>query len=439
MKYYFILIFGLFVLGISTQAQSTRPATQATQNTAIPSEETTLPKDDSANQSVDPDGKFDNASIKVGAELMGEYLDKLANKKVALVVNQTSMIGNEHLVDALLSKGIKITKIFAPEHGFRGTASAGETIKNGIDVKTNLPIISLYGKNKKPTADQLKDVDVVIFDIQDVGARFYTYISTMHYVMQACAENNKKLFIFDRPNPNGHYIDGPILQNGFNSFVGMHPIPVVHGLTVGELACMIEGEGWLGNGLTCDFDVVKCEGYTHKSFYKLPVKPSPNLPNMRAIYLYPHLCFFEGTPVSVGRGTDFPFQAIGHPDFNFGQYSFTPKGNEGAKYPKHEGKACKGHELTRLTVADLQDASFHKINMNWLYGYHRFFVYMKDNNKSIGEFFNENLFFDKLAGTDKLRKDLAAGITAEEISQSWKADLKTYQEMRAKYLLYEDF
>lgn len=375
--------------------------------------------------------QFDNEEITVGAERMEQYLPLLQGKKVAVVVNQTSVVKETHLVDALISREIGIVKIFAPEHGFRGTADAGESVKNGVDVRTGLPIVSLYGKNKKPSAEQLRGIDVVVFDIQDVGARFYTYISTMHYVMEACAENDKKVVVLDRPNPNGHYVDGPILDPNFKSFVGMHPIPVVHGLTVGELACMINEEGWLKGGLNCNVEVIPCLGYTHKSFYKLPIKPSPNLPNMESIYLYPHLCFFEGTTVSVGRGTDFPFQLIGHPQIK-DTYAFKPTPKPGAKYPKLEGKACYGKFLGTSSWSNFQSQS--ELNLDWLHEYHQ------KLNKSGGEpFFLKTLFIDKLAGTDQLRKDLIAGKSIEEIRETWQKDLEVYKSLRKKYLLYEDF
>ena len=260
--------------------------------------------------------------VVIGAARFEEYVPQLKGKKVGVVVNQTSAIDGEHIVDILLAKEVNITKIFAPEHGFRGTADAGEKVKSGKDVKTGLPILSLYGKTRKPSKAMIQDLDVLIFDIQDVGARFYTYISTMHYVMEAAAENGKRVIVLDRPNPNGHYIDGPIRKSNLKSFVGMHPIPIVHGLTVGELAKMINGERWLKGGLTCDLTVVKCENYDHNTFYELPIKPSPNLPNIRSIYLYPSLCLFEGTVVSVGRGTSTPFQIYGHPRYKNGTYQF---------------------------------------------------------------------------------------------------------------------
>ena len=381
--------------------------------------------------------QFDNDKITIGAAQMDKYLPKLQNKKVGVVVNQTSMIGDLHLVDALLAKDVNLTKIFAPEHGFRGTADAGENVKNTTDIQTNLPILSLHGKTKKPTNAQLAGLDMVIFDIQDVGARFYTYISTMHYVMEACAENNIKMLILDRPNPNGHYVDGPVLEEAHKSFVGMHKIPVIHGMTVGELACMIDQEGWLKGGLSCDMEVIPCEGYTHKSFYQLPVRPSPNLPNMQSIYLYPHLCFFEGTTVSIGRGTNQQFQIVGHPDYELGSYKFTPKSGEGSKYPKHENKECHGQNLSDIPLVYMQ--KMEELNLSWLMLFANYFNSEANKGKQKKPFFNDNLFIDKLAGTDKLRKDILAGKSEYEIRQSWKEDVAIFKTKRAKYLLYPDF
>ena len=373
--------------------------------------------------------------IQTGAEAYFEYLNKFSEgdrggeMRVAAVVNQTSMVGDKHLIDKLLEEGFRLEKIFAPEHGFRGTADAGEKITDGKDPKTGLPIVSLYGKNKKPTAEMLDGIDLVIFDIQDVGARFYTYISTMTYVMQACAENGVKFKVLDRPNPNGHYVDGPVLEKGFESFVGLHQIPVVHGMTIGEYAKMVVGEGWLGDGLDLDFEIVSCKNYDHKTPYQLPVKPSPNLPNQTSIYLYPSLCFFEGTVVSVGRGTEAPFQIYGHPDLKIGSYTFTPKPTAGAKYPKLEGKQCFGFNLQN--AEGLHEAN--QLNLSFL-------ISAKMDLKHLDEpFFNKNLFFDKLAGTDKLRKQIEAGMTEKEIRATWQNDLNAFKKMRAKYLLYEDF
>lgn len=366
--------------------------------------------------------------IQVGADRPGAYLPLLYNKKVAVVANQTSLTRGQHLVDFLLDNKMDVRKVFAPEHGFRGTASAGEHIKDGKDSKTGLPIVSLYGSNKKPTDAQLSDVDVVVFDLQDVGARFYTYISTLNYVMQACVENGKKLVVLDRPNPNGYFVDGPILEKGFESFVGMNPVPVVHGLTIGEYARMINGEGWLPNGVKCQLEVVKCMGWDHYTAYDLPVNPSPNLPNNLAVALYPSLCFFEGTTVSVGRGTDKPFQQIGAPYFTDGNITFTPKPNEGAKHPPYEGQQCRGFDLTDF-------ANYYLEGLGEIYLYWLTEAYKMAPDKE--KFFNN--FFDTLAGTDKLRKDIIAGKSVEDIKKSWQADLEAFKQTRQKYLLYSDF
>lgn len=303
-------------------------------------------------------------TIQVGAEQLAEYIPLLQNKTVALVVNQTSRLGKGHLVDILLQQGIRIKTIFAPEHGFRGKADAGEKVADGKDGKTGIPLISLYGKNKKPTTQQLDGIDWVIFDIQDVGARFYTYISTMHYVMEACAENKVQFLVLDRPNPNGHYVDGPVLKSSFKSFVGMHSIPIVHGMTIGEYAKMVKGEGWINNSEQCQLRVVPCKNYSHKKSYELPVKPSPNLPNNRSIYLYPSLCLFEGTAISVGRGTDKQFQIYGHPDLSNKPFQFTPVPKDGAKYPKHQDQLCYGYDLSELPMINLEKE--HGLNLTYL-------------------------------------------------------------------------
>ncbi len=371
-----------------------------------------------------------DTTIQVAASQFEKYLPLLKGKNIALLVNQTSMVGDTHLVDTLLSYGVNIKAIFSPEHGFRGDADAGERIDNSIDSKTGIPLISLYGKTKKPSKEMLENIDILVFDIQDVGVRFYTYISTMHYVMEACAENNKKLIILDRPNPNGSYVDGPVLDLKHQSFVGMHPIPIVHGLTVGELAQMINGEQWLDNDLTCDLTVVKVVNYDHLKPYSLPVKPSPNLPNDVSIMLYPSLCLFEGTKISVGRGTHFPFQIIGYPHKTFGNFTFTPKRIEGmSKYPKHQDKICYGIDLRA------SDKS-HGFSLKYLidcYNIHKE-LYAKHDDKEI--FFND--FFTKLAGTDKLRKQIESGMTAQEIKDSWKENLDAYKKMRNQYLLYSN-
>lgn len=367
-------------------------------------------------------------SAVMAADRPGSYLPLLYGKSVGVVANQTSITKDGHLVDYLVANKVAVRKVFAPEHGFRGTASAGEVIKDGKDVKTGLPIVSLYGSNKKPTAEQLADVDVVVFDIQDVGARFYTYISTLTYVMEACAENGKKVIVLDRPNPNGYYVDGPVLKDGFESFVGMHHIPVVHGMTIGEYAKMVNGEKWLKDGVQCQLDVVTCENWDHSMTYSLPVKPSPNLPNDDAIILYPSLCFFEGTTVSVGRGTDKPFQQFGAPYFKEAQYSFTPQSNEGAKFPKYEGEQCNGFVLNDF-------AQFYLNGLGELYLHWLVEAYNMAPEKD--KFFNS--FFEKLAGTDQLRKDIIAGKTAEQIRESWKEEVSEFKRLRRKYLLYKDF
>ena len=361
---------------------------------------------------------FSYSQIIVAAERTYKYIPLLKNQQVAIVGNQSSMIQKTHLVDSLLKRKIHIVKVFSPEHGFRGTEDAGTKIEDGIDKKTGIPIISLYGKNKKPTTKQLEGVDVILFDIQDVGTRFYTYISTLHYVMEAASENNKKVIVLDRPNPNGHYIDGPVRKEGFESFVGMHPIPIVHGMTIAEYAQMINGENWISE--KCNLEVVKMEKYTHDMHYDLPVKPSPNLPNARAVNLYPSLCLFEGTTISIGRGTKYPFQHFGAPYLN-SSYSFIPKSGAGSKYPKHENKICFGFDLRN------QDNYFTSINLDWL-----IYCYKNSNNKD--SFFNN--FFDKLAGTNQLRLQIIQGKNSTEIKSSWQSDLEEFKKIRQKYLLY---
>ena len=365
--------------------------------------------------------------IKTGAERTRLYLNLLRGKNVAIVANQTSIIEKTKkkktfvsLIDSLLSLGIKIKKVFAPEHGFRGKADAGETIKDGFDTKTSLPIISLYGKNKKPSAEQLKNIDVVVFDIQDVGARFYTYISSLHYVMEACAEVGIPVIILDRPNPNGHYIDGPVLELQHKSFVGMHKVPVVYGMTNGEYGKMINGEKWLKNGIHCNLTVIPLENYNHKTDYSLPVKPSPNLPNDKSINLYPSLCFFEGTNVSAGRGTEMQFQIYGSPFLAKSEFTFIPKQNEGSKYPKYKNKLCFGENLQSTK-------NLNQLNLNWL-------LKAYEQNSS-DEFFNS--FFTKLAGTTKLQEQIEGGLSEEQIRKTWKEDLKAFEKTRNKYLIYE--
>ena len=366
-----------------------------------------------------------NNSLQVGANRTEAYLPLLEGKRVGVVANQTSVIFKEnkyiHLVDSLVSKGLTINKVFAPEHGFRGKADAGEAIKDSKDAKTGISIVSIYGKNKKPSKEQLKDIDIMLFDIQDVGARFYTYISSLHYIMEACAENKIPVVVLDRPNPNGHYIDGPLLELEHKSFVGMHPVPIVHGMTIGEYAKMINGEQWLKNGVQCELKVVPMLNYNHTMPYSLPIKPSPNLPNDKAINLYPSLCFFEGTPVSAGRGTDKQFQIFGAPELKNYSYSFTPKPNEGAKYPKHQDKQCFGKNLT-------SQPKLEALELTWI-------IEAYNNYPEQTKFFKS--FFTKLAGTKKLQQQIEQGLTPEAIKATWKMDLEIYDIMRQPYLLYK--
>ncbi|MFT5647564.1 MAG: hypothetical protein ACI976_002256 [Aureispira sp.] len=373
-----------------------------------------------------------DTAIVPAANQFHKYVDFLKGKRLGLVVNHTSMVGQKHLVDTLLEMGFDIKKIFAPEHGFRGKADAGEKLKDGIDGRTNIPIVSLYGKNRKPSLEHFQDLDLVLFDIQDVGVRFYTYTSTMTYVMEACAENKLPLLILDRPNPNGHYVDGPVLEAAQKSFVGLHPVPIVHGLTVAEYALMINGEGWLEGGVQCELHHIECLNYNHNKFYKLPVPPSPNLPNMKSIYLYPSLCWFEGTTVSVGRGTTKQFQVFGQPSCTVGTYDFKPEPRDGARRPKHNGEQCKGYDLSQATLGNLQETS--RLNLRYLVDFYK----NLDKNKQ-AVFFNKNNFFDKLVGTDQLQKQLKEGKRVEMIQESWKANLDAYKKLRKKYLLYKDF
>ncbi|MFT6749608.1 MAG: hypothetical protein ACJAQ1_001558 [Flavobacterium sp.] len=372
-------------------------------------------------------------NLYTGAENIEAYLPTLKNKKVGIVTNQTGIVSNLSnqvwkenvkaisIVDFLLSKKIDITTIFAPEHGFRGTADAGEHVIDGKDAKTNLPIISLYGNNKKPKAEQLKGLDIMVFDLQDVGARFYTYISSLHYIMEACAENNIELIVLDRPNPNGSIVDGPILEKEFTSFVGMHQIPLLHGMTIGEYANMINSEKWMANGITCKLTVVPCLNYNHNKKYSLPEKPSPNLPNDQAINLYASLCLFEGTNVSVGRGTEMQFQIYGSPFLSKSSFSFTPKPNFGAKDPLYNGKLCYGENLTTIQKVT-------QLELKWLLK-----AYNETADKS--KFFNS--FFTKLAGTEKLQLQIEAGKSEQEIRKSWEKGLTDFSEIRSKYLLYK--
>lgn len=367
--------------------------------------------------------------VKVGADRTTEYIPLLRGKSVAIIANQSSRIGTTHLVDSLLSLGITIKKIFCPEHGFRGLVDAGENVKTDKDPKTGLTIISLYGKNnKKPFPEDLKDVDIMVFDIQDVGVRFYTYLSTLHYVMEACAENKKQLIVLDRPNPNGYYIDGPVMENTYRSFLGLHPVPIVYGLTIGEYAQMINGEGWLKDAIKCDLKIISILNYNHKDMYELPVRPSPNLPNMSSVYLYPSLGLFEGTIVSLGRGTDLPFQVIGHPALQKYNYSFTPKSKPGAIEPKYKGQVCNGYNLSDFGYVYMKDTK--KIYLFWLIG-------MYANIADKANFFDEN--FNYHAGNSTLQKQIKEGISEELIRASWQEDIKKFKTIRKRYLLYKDF
>lgn len=380
--------------------------------------------DTAVNQSVE------TKAILTGANQTSAYLPLLKGKKVGVVANQTSVIFKDetgkqhtHLVDSLLALNVKVTKVFAPEHGFRGTADAGEYIEDGTDEKTGLPIFSLYGKNRKPPKEFLDDVDVMLFDIQDVGVRFYTYISTLHYVMETAAELNIPVIVLDRPNPNAHYIDGPILEADCTSFVGMHPVPIVYGMTIGEYGKMINGENWLDNNVTCDLTVVPLQHYNYDMEYDLPILPSPNLPNATSINLYPSVCFFEGTPVSCGRGTEMQFQIFGAPflpedKFDF---SFTPKPNFGAKNPKHNGEKCFGRDLRNTERLS-------EVRLDWLMEAYK-------HTKDKKTFFNK--FFPKLAGTHTLQKQIEQGLSAEAIKETWKPGLESFRKTREKYLLYK--
>ncbi len=354
---------------------------------------------------------------------LDDYLPLIEGKRVGVVGNQTSIIGETHLVDTLLSLGINVRKIYTPEHGFRGTADAGAKVNSGKDEKTGLPIVSLYGKNKKPTAEMLQGIDVVLFDLQDVGVRFYTYISTMSYVMEVAAENHIPVIVLDRPNPNGFYVDGPVLRTENKSFVGMHEVPAVYGMTIGEYAMMVNGEGWLKDHVTCDLTVIPIKEYNRNAIYELPVKPSPNLPNWESIYLYPTLCFFEGTNVSVGRGTDTPFQIYGHPDMR-GDFTFTPQSTSGASKPLFEGQRCRGTIL--VEYAHDYAINSKRLQLEWIID-----AYQQLKDKG---FFKD--YFRLLSGNKQMQRDIESGKSAEEIRASWQNDLGAFKTLRAKYLLY---
>ncbi|GEM51529.1 hypothetical protein EB1_13190 [Empedobacter brevis NBRC 14943 = ATCC 43319] len=370
------------------------------------------------------------SKIIVGAENTTNYLSKLKGKKIGLISNQTGIATvngiTMHTVDLFLKNNLNVVKLYSPEHGFRGDADAGAKVKSGVDAKTGLPIISLYGDNKKPKANQISDVDILVFDMQDVGARFYTYISTLHYVMEAAAENGKKVIVLDRPNPNGHYVDGPVMKNEFKSFVGMHNVPIVYGMTIGEYAQMINGEGWLANGIKADLEVIPLVYYTHQSRYNLPVKPSPNLPNAHAINLYPSTCLFEGTNVNEGRGTDIQFQVYGSPFLKNMPFQYTPISKPGASNPKFKDQVCFGEDLSEVPY---QSA----INLKWLIN-----AYKNNTKQPFWTMNGKKLWIDQLSGTDELRKQIEAGLSEEEIKATWQKELETFKTIRAKYLIYKD-
>ncbi|MFZ6038447.1 MAG: exo-beta-N-acetylmuramidase NamZ family protein [Bacteroidota bacterium] len=365
--------------------------------------------------------------VKVGAERTDCYLPLIEGKKVAVLSNQTGIVGNEHLVDVLVRNGINIVGIFSPEHGFRGNADAGEHVNNSIDEKTGIPIWSLYGNaGGKPSPEQMKQFDVLVFDLQDVGLRFYTYYISMARMMDACAETGKKMIVLDRPNPNGFYVDGPILDMKYKSGVGWLPIPIVHGMTLGELALMINGEGWLPEKRKCDLTVIPCENYTHQTLYELPIAPSPNLPNMQSIYLYPSVCLFEGTVVSLGRGTPFPFQVYGHPKYKGSTFCFTPQSMPGAKNPPLLNQRCCGVDLRNIPFSTIRDRGF---DLSYLIDAYQ--------NLQMGEqFFTP--FFEKLVGVDYIRRDIIAGKSAREIKAKWQNDVIRFKQQRKPYLLYAE-
>lgn len=365
-------------------------------------------------------------SAKPGNLQTAKYIPLLAGQRVAVLTNASGMVGNTSLVDTLLKLKVNLKKVFVPEHGFRGEADAGVKVQSGKDKKTGLPIVSLYGKNKKPTATQLADIDVVIYDIQDLGVRFYTYISTMSYMMEACARSGKKMIVLDRPNPNGFYIDGPVLEPEFRSFLGLHPVPIVYGMTCGEYAKMVNGEGWLEKGITCDLTVVPMENYDRSCTYKLPVKPSPNIPNERAVLLYPGLGLFEGTAMSLGRGTDFPFQMVGHPGFPDSSFSFVPKPNPVNKQPRYSGQTCNGLDLR---TDHYIEGHPHMLGLQWL-----LHVYNIFNHPA---FFEEN--FNYHAGNATLQQQVKDRLPEPSIRESWKEGIARFKAVRKKYLLYEDF
>ena len=398
-----------------------------------------FPKTLIAQSALAPGNTEHNSQILPGAARLDQYIPLIKNKSVAIFANHTSVIGNKHLIDTLLSKGILIKKIFSPEHGFRGTADDGANINDSVDLQTGIQLISLYGKKRKASADDLKDVDVMIFDIQDVGVRFYTYISSLQEYIESAIENNKPLIILDRPNPNGFYVDGPVLEKKFKSFVGMQPVPIVYGMTIGEYAKMLVGEKWIDSSLhpkvsgknRVNMQVIPCANYTHKSKYLIPVKPSPNLPDMNSIYCYPSTCFFEGTALSEGRGTDKAFQVFGHPSLPKSLMSFTPRSKEGATNPKHKDQVCYGWDLSGTTDEVLKKIN-NKVQLKWLINAYRLFPEKQ-------KFFLASNYFNKLAGNDVLMRQIKEGKSENVIRSSWKPALDKFKKIRKKYLLYADF
>jgi len=364
-----------------------------------------------------------------------QYLPLIASRKVGLVMNHTSIVNSTNLADTLMNLGVNIRgiveigRIFTPEHGFKGSVEAGTYIDDEIYSNSTIPVISLYGEKLKPDREDLEGIEIMIFDLQDVGVRFFTYLSTLHYIMEACAEQHIPLILLDRPNPNGHYIDGPVLDEHYRSFVGLHPVPVVYGMTIGEYACMINGEHWLADSVLCELTIIKCQNYTHKSYYTLPVPPSPNLPDMRSVYLYPSTAFFEGTVVSEGRGTDFPFQIMGHPGYSDHSFSFIPRPMKGKSLnPRFKDIECFGIDLRKKSISSLRDEG--KINLHYVVQFY--------NDLAMGENFFID-YFDLLSGNNELRNQIQRGLTVEEIRQSWEEELVVFKKIRAKYLLYPDF
>jgi uncharacterized protein YbbC (DUF1343 family) len=368
-----------------------------------------------------------SAQVKCGSERKSLYYSHLRHKNIAVVANAASLVGKVNVVDTLLHSGLKVEKIFCPEHGFRTFSDAGQAIKNSVDSATKLPVISLYGKKKKPDPADLKDIDIVVFDLQDVGVRFFTYLSTLSYMMEACSQANIPLMVFDRPNPNGFYIDGPVMDSSLFSFVGLHPVPIVYGMTIGEYAKMVNEEGWLKDRMICDLQVIPLESYTHQTQYTLPANPSPNLTDMNAVYLYPSLCLFEGTIVSIGRGTSYPFEIYGHPLFRGFSFEFVPKPMKGATNPLYNGQLCRGIDLRDFYKT--HPRLFGRLNITWL-------IMAYKTMGSDPHFFTES--FDRLAGTSGLRKQIIEGKTEQEIRQGWQEGLEKFKEIRKKYLIYPE-